>query len=135
MFVRVCIMLLALVSLPAFAQDAGVSAPTATAVTASPTVSAPMPAEYTVLVGGALMVLAFYLRRFTTGWFHTQIGGTTIILLSTVLTSCAEAIQKHGLSKSVLVSAAGSAMLTYVAMSNVQKPAKKNKIQQPGETS
>ena len=79
------------------------------------------PGSYAVLAGGALMVAAFFVRRLTAGWLHTDTGGLVIVLTSTVLTSCAEAVQRHGLSWSVLVTAAGSAALTFVAMSNTQK--------------
>lgn len=94
------------------------------------------PGSYAVLVGGLLAVAAFFVRRLTNtnGWFHTQTGGLVIVLIATVLTSCAEAIQKHGLSQSTFVTAIGSALLTFVAMSNTQ-PAPKQGLQQPEDKS
>lgn len=94
------------------------------------------PSNYAVAIGGLLMVIAFFLRRLTStaGWFHSPSGGLVIILVSTILTSCAEAVQKHGLSQSVFVSAIGSGLLTFVAMSNTQ-PASKPGLRQPEDKS
>lgn len=102
----------------------GATPPVATSTTTVSTVTTgkqPMLNDYTVLIGGSLMVLAFFVRKKTTGWLHTDTGSLVIVLVSSVLTSCAEAIQQKGFSKSVLIAAAGQAFLSFVAIENSRK--------------
>lgn len=78
-----------------------------------------------VLVGGLLTLTAFFVRRFTpsaTSWWHTRGGGALIVVVAMVLTSCAEAVAKQGLSLSVLIAAAGQAMLAAVAIADPKGP-------------
>lgn len=105
-----------------------------TVTTVTPAVAPPLMADYTPLAGGFFLVAAFFLRKKTssTGWFHSPNGSLVIVLLSTVATSCADAIQRNGFSKNVLIVAGGQGLLTFVAMSD-PKPKDKTKIAQPDE--